>query len=70
MKFKLFQIKILKLFIKLKFLNEIMGREDSVEFYINFYFKVYIEYIKIYIQLVGLLNFKNFNYKSHKLMKM
>jgi len=49
MKFKLFQIKILMLFIKLKFLNEITGREDPVEFYINFYFKVYIEYIKIYI---------------------
>jgi len=27
--------------IKLKFLNEIMGREDPIEFYIYFYIKIY-----------------------------
>jgi len=30
MKFELFQVKRLNLFIKLKFLNEIMGRENPV----------------------------------------
>jgi len=39
-------------FIKLKFLNEIIGREDTVEYYINFYFKVYIKYIKIYREFI------------------
>lgn len=34
MKLKLSQIKILNLFIKLKYLNVNMGREDPIEFYI------------------------------------
>jgi len=45
MKFKLFQIKKLNLIIELKFLNKIMGREDPVEFYINFYFIFIIYYL-------------------------
>lgn len=36
MRFKLSKIKMLKLFFKLKNLNVVMGREDPIEFYINF----------------------------------
>lgn len=37
MRFRLSQVKNLNLTFKLKCLNEIMGREDPIEFYIKIY---------------------------------